>query len=115
MVFHAKIARRDEQSCIGIASQTLRQILGGAMNHRNSNPTRNLKHLRPVQEKRGLVNDFSQRGESGHGAHDSFLEFLDQYRAAIGHQELAQALARWVRLVTTRRDGRWTRHSLRGA
>jgi hypothetical protein len=115
MVFHAKLARRDEQSCIGIASQTLRQILGGAMNHRDSNPTRNLKHLGRVREEGGLVNHFGQCGESRDRAHHPFLEFLDQYRAAIGHQELAQALAPLVLLVTTRRDGRWTRHSLRGA
>jgi hypothetical protein len=110
MIFHAELARCDEQSCVGIASQTLRQILGGAMNHRNSNPTCNPKHLRRVREEGGLVNHFSQGGESRDGTHDPFLEFLDQNRAAFGHQELAQALARWVRLVTTRRDGRWTRH-----
>ena len=85
------------------------------MNHRNSNLTRNPKHLRRVREEGGLVNYFGQGGESRDRAHHPFLEFLDQYRAAIGHQELAQALARWVRLATTRRDGRWTRHSLRGA
>ena len=85
------------------------------MNHRNSNPTRHTKHLRRVREEGGLVNHFGQCGEPRDRAHHPFLEFLDQYRAAIGHQELAQALAGWVRLVTTRRDGRWTRHSLRGA
>jgi hypothetical protein len=33
------------------------------------------------------------RRESRDGTHDPYLEFLDQNRAAIGHQELAQVLA----------------------
>ncbi|MGD0395004.1 MAG: hypothetical protein ABSC41_20470 [Acidimicrobiales bacterium] len=85
------------------------------MNHRDSKATRNPKHLRSVREDGGLVNHFGQFGESRDRAHNPFLELLDQYRAVLGHQELAQAFARWVLLMTTRRDGRSTRHSLRGA
>jgi hypothetical protein len=64
------------------------------MNHRDSNPTRNPKYLRRVREEGGLVNHFGQCGKSRDRTHHPFLELLDQYRAAIGHQEFAQVLAR---------------------
>ena len=51
------------------------------------------------------MNHFGQCAESRGRANHPFLEFLDQDRAAIGHQELAQALARRVRLVTESHGG----------
>jgi hypothetical protein len=85
------------------------------MNDRDCSPTRNPKHLRRVRKEGGLVHHFGQCAESRARPHHPFLEFLDQNRTVIGHQELAQALARWVRLVTASHDGRLAGHVLRGA
>ncbi len=85
------------------------------MNHGDPDPTCTPKHLRRVRDEGRLVNHFGQCAESRVRAHHPFLEFLDQNRAAIRHQELTQALGRWVRLVTAWHDGRWRRHPLRGA